>query len=187
MKSHTTALFAAAFALAACGDPSTNDHRGYTKAPLEHPNPLIRGENPGAVAQYGHPNRVVAEEIELAAEEAPAADAGPAVAVALPPGVTQEMVTQGKQLFTTGPCMACHGATAAGSALAPALNDAQWLNIKGEFDEIAALITTGVPKPKQFAGMMPPKGGGTFDDNQIKQLAAYVYSISRPAGGAAPH
>src|SRR5919108_6562388 len=37
----------------ACGDPETNDHRGYTKAPLEHPSVVIRGEAPSDISRYG--------------------------------------------------------------------------------------------------------------------------------------
>jgi hypothetical protein len=33
-------------ALTACGDPETEDRRGYTKAPLESAGLLIRGEEP---------------------------------------------------------------------------------------------------------------------------------------------
>lgn len=37
-------VMAAVVALAACGDPATKDRRGYTKAPLETPGLVIRGE-----------------------------------------------------------------------------------------------------------------------------------------------
>jgi len=185
MKSQSTVLIAA-LALVACGDRSTNDHRGYTKAPLEHPSVLIRSEDPGQVAQYGHPNRVTAEEIELAPQVA-AVPAKSLANVALPAGVTQAMVAEGEKLFTTSVCMACHGPTAGGGPMAPALNDAEWLNVDGGYEAITKVIMAGVPTPKQFPVMMPPKGGGQFTDEQVKQLAAYVYAVSRPAGGAAAH
>jgi mono/diheme cytochrome c family protein len=103
------------------------------------------------------------------------------VARNLPAGVTQEMVDQGQELYGTV-CTACHGAAGAGAAAAPPLNDAEWLNITGNYDEIVRIIHTGVPSPKRFPGVMPPRGGGNFDDAQIRALAAYVYALSHQGG-----
>jgi mono/diheme cytochrome c family protein len=30
--------------------------------------------------------------------------------------------------------------------------------------------------------MMPPKGGGSFDDQQVAAIAAYVYALSHQGG-----
>jgi hypothetical protein len=46
-----------------CGDPESSDHRGYTKAPLEHAGVIIRGENPSAMDALGTPNLPVARVI----------------------------------------------------------------------------------------------------------------------------
>jgi mono/diheme cytochrome c family protein len=36
----------------------------------------------------------------------------------------------------------------------------------------------GVPKEKSKSGIpMPPKGGGTLSEDDIKAVAAYVYSL----------
>jgi hypothetical protein len=43
-------------ALAACGDPPTSDHRGYTKAPLEQPGIRISPEKPTSFRAFAHPN-----------------------------------------------------------------------------------------------------------------------------------
>lgn len=174
-----------AIVFVACGDPETNDKRGYTKAPLEHPTVVIRGEEPSEMSRYGAPNRVVAEEIALAEDVAPTAQpaqpgAGTQPAVQLPEGVTQEMVTQGTQLFGgAGTCFACHGANGVGTPIGPALNDATWLHIDGSYDAIVQIITTGVSAPKQSAAVMAPRGGSQITDEQVRQIAAYVYSISR--------
>lgn len=53
-------LAATLLALAACGDPDTNDPRGYTKAPLENPGWIVDGEESGAMAELGQPIRVPA-------------------------------------------------------------------------------------------------------------------------------
>jgi mono/diheme cytochrome c family protein len=169
-----------ALATAACGDPETDDNRGYTKAPLEHPTVVIRGEEPGEMSRYGSPNRVVAEVIELPPVDTAAQQGGPDVAnVQLPPGVTAEMVTAGQQVFSTTTCFTCHGMNGTGGPLAPALNDAQWLNIDGSYDAIVGVVNNGVPQQKQFPAPMPPKGGATLTDEQVRQVSAYVFSISR--------
>jgi mono/diheme cytochrome c family protein len=167
--------------LVACGDPNTRQERGYTKAPLERPGLIARGEEPGEMARYGSPNRVVAERIVLP-EQAPPAAAAPAnrPAVQLPEGVTEEMVAQGEQLYgSTGNCFTCHAANGSGTPLAPALNDGGWIHIDGSFDALVQIIAAGVPQPAQYPAAMPARGGAPLSDEQVRQIAAYVYSISR--------
>ncbi|HYH78236.1 MAG TPA: cytochrome c, partial [Longimicrobium sp.] len=93
-------------------------------------------------------------------------------------GVTQAMVDEGQTLYGTV-CVGCHGPAGAGTPVAPALNDAQWINVTGAYPEIVTTIVNGVPNPKQHPGAMPPKGGGSFDDAQVRALAAYVFALSR--------
>lgn len=174
-------------AAAACGDPDTNDHRGYTKAPLEEPTVLVRGEPVTAMSELGEPILPGAPVFE--AEEpadspkaaAPAPPAGPtAPAAQLPAGATAADVQEGQKIFTSmGNCYTCHGQDGAGTAMAPALNDAQWLNIDGSYPAIQQVIKAGVPTPKQHPAPMPAMGGAQLSDQQAKQLGAYVYSISR--------
>lgn len=175
-------IILAAVALAACGDPETNDDRGYTKAPLENATVLVQGEPESAMDKLGDPLLPAAPMIEAEKEDtskqqtnAPAKPAG-----APPAGATAADVAAGEQVFAaTGNCFTCHGQAGAGTGMAPALNDNQWLNIDGSFGALQKIITTGVAQPKQFAGMMPAKGGAPLSDQQVKQVAAYVYSISR--------
>jgi mono/diheme cytochrome c family protein len=97
----------------------------------------------------------------------------------LPTGVTQQMVEQGRALFAAaGNCFACHGPNGAGTPLAPKLDDAQWLHIDGSYPAIVDLIIKGVPMPKASMVPMAPKGGSTITDDQVKQVAAYVWRIS---------
>jgi mono/diheme cytochrome c family protein len=99
----------------------------------------------------------------------------------LPQGVTQAMVDQGQDLYGTV-CAACHGQGGTGSPAAPALNDTQWLNITGQYPEIVTIINNGVAAPTQYPGVMPPKGGGSFDDAQVRAIAAYVLALSQQGG-----
>lgn len=187
MKAVVRWLACAAFAVAtsACGDADTNDNRGYTKAPLEHPTLLIESERPTAMAELRDPLVPVIREIPApeptdTAAAAPPADGGVAAQVELPEGVTQEMVAAGEQAYGgAGNCFACHGVAGAGTPLAPPLNDGSWLNIAGGYDEIVTTITEGVPQPAQFPAAMPPMGGAQLTETQVREIAAYVYSISR--------
>jgi mono/diheme cytochrome c family protein len=99
--------------------------------------------------------------------------------VELPAGVTREMVAAGQQLFNQQTCFTCHGRNAAGGPLAPALDDGEWLNTDGSYDAIVAVIRDGVPQPRRFTAPMPAMGGTPLQDEQIRQLAAYVYAVSR--------
>ena len=175
-------MIIAVLALAACGDPATNDNRGYTKAPLEKPTVLVQGEPESEMDKLGDPARPDAPIIKAeedtgkpqAGEATQQAAAGPA-----PAGATAADVSAGQTVFTsTGNCFTCHGQGGVGTALAPALNDKQWLHNNGDFAAIQQIVNVGVPKPKQFPAAMPAKGGAPLTDQQVKQVAAYVYSIS---------
>jgi mono/diheme cytochrome c family protein len=170
-----------ALLLGGCGDPNLKERRGYSKAPLERPGLIVRAEQPGEMAQYGAPNRVVAERIQLPDQPAVAAAAPVARApVALPEGVTAEMVTQGEQLFgSSGNCFTCHAADGSGTPLAPSVNDANWIHIDGSFESLVQIIDQGVPVPAQYPAAMPPRGGAQITEEQVRQIAAYLYSISR--------
>ena len=109
------------------------------------------------------------------------AEAAPAPAPAAgqaPEGATAEDVAAGQQIFTaTGNCYTCHGPDAKGTALAPNLTDAEWLNVGGTFAEIQTVVKTGVPTPKQHPAAMPAMGGATLSDDQVRQVSAYVWSL----------
>jgi len=105
----------------------------------------------------------------------------PAAKAQLPDGVTQQMIDQGKAIFNgQGICMACHGADAKGMPnLGANLTDAEWNQGEGSYEEIVALIQAGVASDKSESGtMMPPKGGSQINDEQLRAVAAYVWSLS---------
>ena len=113
---------------------------------------------------------------------APAALAAqsPPPAEPLPAGVTLEMIAKGKELFQgAGLCMACHGIDAKGS-VGPDLTDTLWLHHRGRLDEIVAQVIKGVPEDESKSGTpMPPRGGSALSDEEIRAVAAYVWSLSR--------
>jgi mono/diheme cytochrome c family protein len=169
-----------AFGAVACGDPNMKESRGYTKKPLERPRIIMVAERPGEVSRYGGPRRLNTDRIEL--PEQPQVAAGPVqrAPVELPAGVTQDMVASGEQLYgSSGNCFTCHAANGSGTPLAPALNDGAWIHIDGSFDELVRIIAEGVPVPAQYPAAMPARGGAAITEEQVRQIAAYVYTISR--------
>lgn len=79
-------------------------------------------------------------------------------------------------------CASCHGPRGSGiPGLAPKLSDAKWLHGDGGMEFLVAIIRTGVMKPKEGAGMMPPFGGTPLTPEQLQAVAAYVHSL-RAAG-----
>jgi mono/diheme cytochrome c family protein len=110
-----------------------------------------------------------------------------AAAAAKPAGggggpMSPQVIAQGDSVFhgqlAGGTCTACHGQDAKGTAVAPDLTDNQWINGDGSYQFIVNTVTNGVPKPKQHPAPMPPRGGAPLNDDQVKSVAAYVYSLS---------
>ena len=108
-------------------------------------------------------------------------DAGKAAA-AFPEGATPQMVALGKRIYSGqvggAPCSGCHGDAGQGSALGPALNAKSWLWSDGSVSGIAKTITEGVAQPKKYRAPMPPFGGAQLTPDQVKALAAYVWTLS---------
>lgn len=98
----------------------------------------------------------------------------------LPDGVTPAMVTAGETIYTgVGACMTCHGPEGAGTPIGPDLSAGEWLHGDGSFDFLVGIVTSGVMEPKQFPIPMLPKGGTQISDDDVKAVAAYVWTLSR--------
>jgi mono/diheme cytochrome c family protein len=100
-----------------------------------------------------------------------------------PPGTTRDQVALGNRIFhgeaASGTCGGCHGSDGRGSPVGADLVEGAWLWSDGSLDGIAKTITTGVAKPKNVGGAMPPYGGTALKPDELKAVAAYVYAISR--------
>jgi mono/diheme cytochrome c family protein len=102
----------------------------------------------------------------------------------LPAGVTTAMITQGDSLFHAASCVRCHGADAKGAQNGPSLMGPTFMHVNGTYEDFVRLIMSGVPadsiKDKAHRFAMRPKGGGQtpLTDDQVKSVAAYVYSLS---------
>jgi mono/diheme cytochrome c family protein len=78
-----------------------------------------------------------------------------------------------------GICFTCHGANAKGTpGLAPNLTDAKWIHGDGSYAFILGLVDKGVPKPKESAAPMLPKGGANLTPAQMRAVSAYVWTLS---------
>jgi mono/diheme cytochrome c family protein len=107
------------------------------------------------------------------------AGASIAGAQSLPQGVTQAMVDKGKEIYLKqGLCYACHGQDAKG-LVGPNLTDDVWLHSKGTYDDIVKSVLEGVTKEQSKSGVpMPAKGGSAISEDDVKAVAAYVYTLS---------
>ncbi|MBM4188912.1 MAG: cytochrome c [Gemmatimonadetes bacterium] len=98
----------------------------------------------------------------------------------LPASVTKATIAEGKKIFGgIGLCLACHGTDAKGG-LGPDLTDAKWLHGSGTFLEIVALVKSGTDLANSKTGqIMPPMGGASLSDEQLRAVSAYVWTVSR--------
>ena len=126
-----------------------------------------------------------AGEIEGASSNPPEGthpNAGSEGADAVPPGATREMVELGDKVYHGrvggATCTGCHGEDAGGTTLGPSLTSGKWLWSDGSYSEIAQAITEGVPEPKLYRAPMPPMGGATLTPEQVKAVAAYIWSLN---------
>lgn len=143
-----------AFGLAACGGDSSAESAGAAETPS-------------------------AEAAEVAGGETAASEAMPQE---LPEGVTQAMVDEGKAIYNgAGICMSCHGPNGEGIPnLGANLTDDEWLHIDGSYESIIQNILNGVTAQESSSGVpMPAKGGTAITDEQVRAVAAYVWTLSQ--------
>jgi mono/diheme cytochrome c family protein len=98
---------------------------------------------------------------------------------------TPAMVARGDTVFHgPGNCYACHGSKGEG-LVGPSLIDAEWIHSKGTVEAIGVQVAKGIPKEQSKSGIpMPPKGGSTISEDDVKAVAAYVHSLSQKKPGS---
>ena len=173
--------------------PDSTPHDSATSAPAVAPAradtstkaaaPKAQASKPAAPKQDTTKAAAAAAVQDTSKKAAAAAGAKPTAApAAAGGGPTPKQVALGDSIFhglvAGGTCTACHGQDAKGTAVAPDLTDSKWINGDGSYQFIVNTITNGVPKPKEHPAPMPPKGGATLTDDQVKAVAAYEYSLS---------
>jgi glucose/arabinose dehydrogenase/mono/diheme cytochrome c family protein len=132
---------------------------------------------PSSAAPAGDP-------VETAAKppEGTNPEAGAAAKLPVPQGATPEMVALGDRIYHGqlggAACTGCHGDSGQGSPLGPDLTGKKWLWSDGSYAGITKTITEGVSQPKEYRSPMPPLGGAQVTPDQVKAVAAYVWSLS---------
>ncbi|NOT07390.1 MAG: c-type cytochrome [Gemmatimonadales bacterium] len=98
----------------------------------------------------------------------------------LPEGVTLARIAEGRELYLgTGLCVACHGPSGQGK-IGPDLTDSVWVHGRGSFPELIELIRKGVSSDQSVSGTeMLPRGGSGIGDDEVRKVAAYVWSLSQ--------
>ena len=163
----------AAFGLAACGgDANGNDAEQAVANAKE------------AVADVGEAMDNAATDVKEAMDEAgeAVAEAVEAVKQEMPQGVTKEMIAKGKTVYGgAGICSSCHGADGKGiPSLGANLTDSEWLHSDGSYDGIVKTVMGGVTAQESSSGVpMPAKGGTNISDDDVKAVAAYVWTLSK--------
>ena len=111
----------------------------------------------------------------------PAADTIPRP-VQAPQPFTPAMVALGDAIFHgrtgNGLCYVCHGRNARGTPKGPDLTDSTWLHVDGSYESLVTLIATGVRQSVAHSNPMLPGGGTEPNPEQVRALAAYVYTLS---------
>jgi mono/diheme cytochrome c family protein len=79
-------------------------------------------------------------------------------------------------------CTGSHGSDAKGTPQGPDLTNGTWRWGDGSVAAITRTIVDGVPKPKQYMGVMPPMGGAALTPSQAQAVAAYVWALSHASG-----
>ncbi len=111
----------------------------------------------------------------------PAASA-PAPSNGLPADVTPAMVAAGDSLFNAPrSCNGCHGKGGVNGRNGPNLTTGKYEHIDGSYASIVHIVTVGIPrdsiKHPEHRFPMRPRGGHDYTDEQIRNLAAYVWTL----------
>jgi mono/diheme cytochrome c family protein len=115
---------------------------------------------------------------------APASNAMAPSGSALPAGVTMEMVAAGDSLFNAPrSCNGCHGKGGMNGRNGPNLTTGKYEHIDGSYASIVKIVTEGIPKDSikhpEHRFPMRPRGGHDYTDAQIRNLAAYVWTLGK--------
>lgn len=174
-------LPAAARAVPAAGPASVQRTPPAPRSPVRRGQPTPRWPAPRGQPADGQP----CEELE----QEPGGDGGPSARAAaggraqgLPPGVTQAAVQRGRQIYLgRGYCYTCHGRDGKGiPGVGSDLTDREWSRTAGTLESLMDRIRCGVPAERSPTGLpMPPRGGGRLTEDDLRAVAAFVWTLSR--------
>lgn len=98
-----------------------------------------------------------------------------------PPGMTAEDIAAGREHYHgVGGCVPCHGEAGTGTEEGPALDDQAWELGDGSFPWLVQMTKhAGWGMRDRGGDPQPMRGPTVLDSVQVRQVAAYVWSISR--------
>lgn len=86
------------------------------------------------------------------------------------PGVAKN---SGAELYALG-CAPCHGARGEGTQIGSALNDR-----RRDVQQVVQAVQQGVATAEPPHVPMPPRGDGSWSDQQVRTVSEYVSSLAR--------
>lgn len=94
--------------------------------------------------------------------------------------VTDSAVARGREVFHgAGNCSACHGLEGVGTDSGAPLAQGVWLHGEDSYEGILARVVHGIPRDVSTRGTtMPMRGWNTLSDQEVRDVAAYVWTIS---------
>jgi mono/diheme cytochrome c family protein len=97
-----------------------------------------------------------------------------------PVPVTDSAVARGRDLFHgAGNCAACHGPEGVGTDSGAPLAQGIWLHGEDSYEGILSRVVHGIPRETSTRGTaMPMRGWNTLSDQEVRDVAAYVWMIS---------
>jgi mono/diheme cytochrome c family protein len=96
--------------------------------------------------------------------------------------VTDSSIAWGRQLFHgSANCASCHGRDGWGTNDGPPLTGALWLHGPGTYAWLIEQIKRGISAHETWTGKpMPMRGWSNMPDEDVRAVAAYVWSITHP-------
>jgi len=97
-----------------------------------------------------------------------------------PVDVTDSLIARGERVFEgAANCSSCHGDAGRGTDIGPPLGDDEWSRGEGSYDEIVRQVMHGVSRQESRTDTpMPMRGWTGLSDEDVKAVAAYVWSLS---------
>lgn len=93
--------------------------------------------------------------------------------------ITEARIKAGSTIFSgKGNCSTCHKGDGTGTPLGPDLTDQTWINVSGDYSSIIENVRNGVQLPIEHPTPMPAMGGGKLTEEELCEVAAYVWSLS---------
>lgn len=97
-----------------------------------------------------------------------------------PTQVTDSAIARGRELFHgSANCVACHGIEGVGTDSGAPLAQGIWLHGEDSYKAIESRILHGIPREVSTRGTtMPMRGWNPMSDQEVRDVAAYVWYIS---------